>query len=56
MFNRSIGITTGLSENGRKSGRPIDNFTRKTRELVEPTGESIRGEKHRPAMIYRRKA
>ena len=37
-------------------GRPIDNFTRKTRELVEPTGESIRGEKHRPAMIYRRKA
>lgn len=36
-------------------GGPIDNFTRRTKELVEATGESVRGEKHRPAMIYRRK-
>ena len=36
-------------------GAKIDNFTRKTTDLVEATGESVRGQKHRPAQIYRRK-
>ena len=36
-------------------GAKIDNFTRKTKDLVEATGESVRGQKHRPAQIYRRK-
>ena len=36
-------------------GGKIDNFTRRTKDLVEATGESLRGGKHRPAQIYRRK-
>ena len=37
-------------------GTGIDNFTRRTKELVEPTGETVRGERHRPAQIFKRRA
>lgn len=36
-------------------GDHIDNFARRTQDLVEETGESVRGLRHRPAKIYRRK-
>lgn len=37
------------------TGHKIDNFARKTRELVEPTGEVLKGKRNRPAKYYRRK-
>ena len=36
-------------------GHTIDNFARKTKNIVEPTGEILRGKRNRPAKYYRRK-
>lgn len=37
------------------AGHTIDNFTRKTKDIVEPTGEMLKGKRCRPAQYYRKK-